>query len=138
MAELNNKAQKIADMLSDVIEEAMRQQSTSSEVLTELRRATQDVKSTAVSIKNEISGSAKELPSKIEAAIGRTLEIAAAEAAKSMTAHWDQANLAAERAERLYSLSLRKALVLAGTATTFGLVVGVMITLWTVHRFGVI
>ncbi len=124
MAALNPEHQRIADMLSDVVEEAMRQQQSSRQALAELNKAGLEVKSITASATHAVNSAARELPLHIENAIDRKLKDAAKEAANAMTAQWDQANLAAERAARLYSLSRDKMLAVAGILFVAGLLVG--------------
>jgi uncharacterized membrane protein YheB (UPF0754 family) len=124
----NPEHQRIADMLSDVVEEAMRQQQSSKQALAELNKAGIEVKSITASARNVIHSAARELPLQIENAIDKKLKDAAKEAANTMTAQWDQANLAAERAAGLYSLSRDKMLAVAGIVFVAGLVVGTGLT----------
>lgn len=126
MAAPDSEIQRIADMLSDVVEEAMRQQQISEQALAELNKAGLGVRSVTASTTQVIHSAARELPLHIENAIDKKLKAAAEEAAKTMTAQWGQANLAAERAVRLYAVSRDKMLTVAGIIFVAGLVVGLV------------
>ena len=128
MSAPNPEIQRIADMLSDGVEEAMRQQQSSKQALAELNKAGLEVRSVTASATQVINSAARELPLHIENAIDKKLKAAAEEAAKTMTAQWDQANLAAERAARLYALSRDKLLAVASIIFVAGLVVGTGLT----------
>lgn len=111
-------------MLSSVVEEAMRQQESSKRALSDLQEAAAKVCSVTVSATQAINSAARTLPADIEAAIDKKLKDSAETAANTMVAQWDRANLAAERAGRLYSLTLHRILGLAGALLVIGLLVG--------------
>lgn len=135
MAAPNPEIQRIADMLSDVVEEAMRQQQSSNQALAELNKAGLEVRSVTATTTQVINSAARELPLHIENAIDKKLKDAAEKAATTMTAQWDQANLAAERAARLYALSRDKMLAVASIIFVAGLVVGTGLTAFALRNY---
>lgn len=128
MAELNRDLTRIADMLSDVLEEALRQQDVSRQALTELKQESNEVRSVRDAARQDINEAMTVLPSRVEAAIDKRLRDAADQAANTMLSRWTLANQAAERAARLYQMSVSRLVIVVVTVFGLGVVAGAILT----------
>ena len=82
MAELNADLTRVADMLSDVVDEAMRQQDLSEQALGALKKESQQIEAVRDSTQQALTEAMETLPARVEAAIDSRLRDAADQAAK--------------------------------------------------------
>lgn len=125
--------QRIADMLSDVVEEAIRLQDTAKQSVVDLQKEIERLRFSTSESTRRIESIAQALPGYVESAIDKQLTAAAKQAADTMVSQWDRANKAAERAARMYEVSFTKFLPLLVFVFVFGLLLGVALTVWLLH-----
>lgn len=130
MAELSNDLTRVADMLSDVVDEAMRQQDLSGKALQALNQESQRIESVRDSTEQALTTAMSNLPTRVEAAIDARLRDAADQAANTMLSRWTLANQAAERASRIYRLSVSRLIGLVVTVFSLGIVGGAALVTW--------
>ncbi len=134
MAALNSDLTRVADMLSDVVDEAVRQQALSQKALDALQQESRKVETVRENTKQELADAMVSLPNKVEAAIDARLRDAADQAANTMLSRWHLANQAAERAARAYHLSVSKLTGIVVTIFSLGVVAGALLATWMAER----
>ena len=134
MAALNSDLTRVADMLSDVIDEAVRQQALSQKALDALQHESRKVESVRVETRKELADAMVSLPDRVEAAIDTRLRDAADQAANTMLSRWHLANQAADRAAKAYQLSVSRLIGVVVTIFSLGVVAGALLATWMAER----
>ena len=134
MAELNADLTRVADMLSDVVDEAMRQQDLSEQALGALKKESQQIEAVRDSTQQALTEAMETLPARVEAAIDSRLRDAADQAANAMLSRWTLANQAADRASKLYRLSVSRLIGVIVSVFSLGIVAGAALVTWVGSR----
>ena len=134
MAALNSELTRVADMLSDVVDEAVRQQALSQQALDALQLESRKVESVREDTKQKLADAMVTLPDRVEAAIDARLRDAADQAANTMLSRWNLANQAADRAARAYHLSVSRLIGIVVTVFSIGVVAGALLATWMAER----
>ena len=134
MAELNADLTRVADMLSDVVDEAMRQQDLSEQALGALKKESQQIEAVRDSTQQALTEAMETLPARVEAAIDSRLRDAADQAANAMLSRWTLANQAADRASKLYRLSVSGLIGVIVSVFSLGIVAGAALVTWVGSR----
>ena len=134
MGTANQEAERMADMLSDVAEQAIRLQEQAQTAVQELQKSISTLDTTSAKAVLGLNSVAQALPSRIEGALETQLSSAARGAAQTMTEHWGKANRAADRATQAYKASLNQVFLLSGIALGSGVILGSLLTAWLLGR----
>lgn len=118
-----NTAEQLSDMLSSVMEEAMRLKQSADESNKRLKTGLDQLTSAVQAVQRDAAKAAESVPGAVEKAIKEQLPSATKLASALMMKSLQDANCSAERAARAYSTSLQ--VVIWSTILVFALGVGV-------------